>query len=197
NHLDPQCRVPFTSNPAFRAASFAPRESIDLKTLTTAVRHFEALTGEEVDVEEAAIAAAFQKLATEERQALHQVEAVAKAYHLPVLDVLDEYRSTLQAILNSPSDDCVRILAGEGKSFQEARDRIRKIREATSDEKLKILDRARAALGQMWPVVEQRGQDPDLEPQAGKLRENLESNDFYERWEEITSATETIGRAYR
>src|SRR5437764_13604808 len=47
NHLDPQCRVPFTNNQAFRAASFAPRESIDIRTLTTAARHFEALTGEE------------------------------------------------------------------------------------------------------------------------------------------------------
>lgn len=197
NHLDPQCRVPFTSNPAFRAASFAPRESIDLKTLTTAVRHFEALTGEEVDVEEAAIAAAFQKLVTEERQALHAVEAIVKAYRLPVTDILDEYRSTLQTVLNSPSDDCVRILAGEGKSFQETREKVRKIREATSDEKLKILDRARTALGQMWPVVEQRGQDSDLGPQAAKLRDSLERSDFYECWGEITSATEAIERAYR
>jgi len=49
----------------------------------------------------------------------------------------------------------------------------------------------------MWLVVGQRQQDADLGPQAGKLRENLESNDFYERWEEITSATETIARVYR
>jgi hypothetical protein len=197
NHLDPQCRVPFTSNPAFRAASFAPRESIDLKTLTTAVRHYEALTGEEVDVEEAAIASAFQKLATEERQALHGVEATVKAYRLPMMEVLDEYRSTLQAVLNSPSDDCVRILAGEGKSFQETRDRIRKIREATSDEKLKLLDRARIALGQMWPVLEQRAQDSNVGPQAVQLRDDVEKSNFYEYWSQIVSATEAIERAYR
>ena len=197
NHQDPQCRVPFTNNQAFRAASFAPRESIDLKTLTTAVQHFEALTGEEVDVEEAAIATAFQKLAADERQALHSVEAVAQAHHLPVVDILDEYRTTLQTILDSPSDDCVRILAGEGKSFQGTREKVWKIREATSEDGLKVLDRARTALGQMWPVVEQRAQDHTDSLHAVKLRADLESSEFYESRSKIKSVTEAIERAYR
>jgi hypothetical protein len=37
NHNDPACRLPFTKVPAFRTASFAPRESIDLKTLAKAL----------------------------------------------------------------------------------------------------------------------------------------------------------------
>jgi hypothetical protein len=128
---------------------------------------------------------------------LHAVEAIGKAFRLPVTDTLDEYRSTLQAILNSPSDDCVRILAGEGKSFQETREKVRKIREATSDEKLKILDRARTALGQMWPIIEQRVQDSAVGPQAAQLREDIEKSNFYEYWSQIVSATEAIERAYR
>jgi hypothetical protein len=35
NHLDAQCRVPLTNNIAFKAASFAPSESVGMKTLTT------------------------------------------------------------------------------------------------------------------------------------------------------------------
>ena len=31
NYSDPACRPPFVNNPAFRAASFAPRETLDLK----------------------------------------------------------------------------------------------------------------------------------------------------------------------
>jgi len=40
NHQDPQSRVPFSprNKQAFRAASFAPRQAIELKTLTDAVR---------------------------------------------------------------------------------------------------------------------------------------------------------------
>lgn len=56
NHNDPACRQPFINNNAFRAASFAPREPIDLKMLTDAARHYEAITGNEVDIEEGALA---------------------------------------------------------------------------------------------------------------------------------------------
>ena len=56
NHLDPQVRAVFTGTNAFRAASFAPRVSINLSTLVAAARRYEALTGEEVDVEEAMLA---------------------------------------------------------------------------------------------------------------------------------------------
>jgi hypothetical protein len=68
NHNDPACRQPFVSNTAFRAASFAPRESLDLKMLTDAARHFEAITGTEVDIEEGALAQAFQRLAAPEKR---------------------------------------------------------------------------------------------------------------------------------
>ena len=78
-------RVTFSTNPAFRAASFSPRESIDLKTVSKAVQELEAMLGREVDVEESAIAEEFQKLARLEReQALPALEK-AKAYNLPVV----------------------------------------------------------------------------------------------------------------
>src|SRR2546430_5390428 len=68
NYQDPQARAPFANNVAFRSASFAPRESIDLKTLTSAVKNLEDMLGREVDVEESAIAEEFQKLARTEKE---------------------------------------------------------------------------------------------------------------------------------
>ena len=53
-----------------KALSFSPRQAVGLKTLTTAVRQLEELTGEEVDVEEGAIATAFKKVASEELEKL-------------------------------------------------------------------------------------------------------------------------------
>src|ERR1700680_1997528 len=52
-----------TKVPAFRSSLFSPRQSVGLKTLTQAVQQLEDLTGEEVDVEEGAIATAFKKVA--------------------------------------------------------------------------------------------------------------------------------------
>jgi len=43
SYQDPGRRQPFATNNAFRAASFAPRESIDLKTLTIAVQTVEEI----------------------------------------------------------------------------------------------------------------------------------------------------------
>ncbi|MBV9123318.1 MAG: BREX system P-loop protein BrxC, partial [Planctomycetes bacterium] len=75
SHTDPQCRAPFTSHTAFRAASFAPWKSIDLKTLTLAAQQLEELTGDEADVEEGALAGEFKKLADEEQR--HLLPALA------------------------------------------------------------------------------------------------------------------------
>ena len=104
NHLDPQCRTPFATTSAFRAASFAPREAIDLKTLINAVKQYEGLTGDEVDVEEGALSAAFKKLADEEMGLLLPVISDARANRLPVLDALEDYRNTLQVVRDAASD---------------------------------------------------------------------------------------------
>jgi hypothetical protein len=83
NHLDPQVRTPFSGTNAFRSASFAPRKAPDLTTLVTAARRYEELTGDEVDVEESAIAQAFQRLARSELEALLPLEATVRANAIP------------------------------------------------------------------------------------------------------------------
>ena len=45
DYRDAEARAPFITNPTFRAASFVPHKPLDLKTLTTAVKHFQKLTG--------------------------------------------------------------------------------------------------------------------------------------------------------
>src|SRR6185369_6741496 len=130
NYQEPQARAAFASVPSFRSASFSPRESIGLKTLTTAVQHLEELTGEEVDIEEGAIATRFRKVADEEMKLLLPLAAIVQANRLPGADVIEEYRQALTGIQASASDDCVRILAGEGTSFKESRDNIQQMREA-------------------------------------------------------------------
>ena len=77
NYQDPAARTPFTNNPAFKSSLFSPRQSIGLKTLTEAVKRLEDLTGQEVDVEEGAIATAFKKVVAEELEKLHPLKATA------------------------------------------------------------------------------------------------------------------------
>jgi hypothetical protein len=182
NHQDPQGRMPFTNAPAFRAASFAPRETIDLSTLISAVRQYEQLTGDDVDVEEGAISAAFKKLANEEMGRLFPVISEA---------------NTLQAGQDSSSDDAVRILAGEGSSFRETRDRVSKIREAIGPDNLVRIAGAHTTLREVWPALRDRPEGSSLKEEVQRLEELIGSETFYERLGEINGLAGRISEAYR
>jgi hypothetical protein len=200
NHQDPQARVPFNikSKQAFRSASFAPRQPIELRTLTEAVSRFEELTGSEVDVEESAIAEAFKKLAADEISSLAPLDATVKANRLPAVDILDEYRIALQTILNSASDDCVRILAGEGKSLKESRDQIYKLKRATDEKGLDTLRWAQSVLSIMWPEVQPRlTEDDTLDKAREQLRNNLASPEFFNLINNIEINAAEIEKEYR
>lgn len=126
HYQDPASRTPFTSNSAFRSSLFSPRQSMGLKTLTQAVQRLEELTGEEVNVEEGAIATAFKKVVEEELAKLYPLKATAEAHQLPVLPMVAEYQQTLAGIQSSSSDDCVRMLTEEGADFAVTRDQVRR-----------------------------------------------------------------------
>jgi phage terminase Nu1 subunit (DNA packaging protein) len=197
NHLDPQVRAPFSATNAFRAASFAPRKAPDLQTLVAAARRYEELTGDEVDVEESAIAQAFQRLARAELEALLPVEATVRAHRIPLTPVLSEYHTTLETILNSASDDCVNMLAGEGASFQALRDQVAAIRRATDEKGLARLRRARTAVESIWPLLRAEGLDEDLAGQAQSLAQRLADGSYYQAPVEVDQAMKALQRAYR
>lgn len=194
NYQEPQARAAFASVPSFRSASFSPRESIGLKTLTTAVQQLKRLTGEEVDIEEGAIAARFKKLADEEMAILLPLAATVQANRLPGDDTVEQYRQALIGIQNSASDDCVRILAGEGESFIESRRIIRQMRERVEHGALELIQKARVVLAEQWPVL-QRHRAGDL-LQAQDLEDLITSPLFYGNTDKLAEAATAIARDY-
>jgi len=194
NYQDPQSRAPFITIPAFKSASFAPRESIGLKTLTTAVQSLEQLTGEEVEIEEGAIASSFKKLADEEMKLLLPLAATVQANRLPGAEAVDEYRQSLAGIQNAASDDCVRILAGEGKSFQENRKTIRQMRERLQYGAVEIMIKARVALNEQWPVLQRHGVGDVFD--AETLEHLIETPHFYDSPDAVAQATGEITKLY-
>ncbi|MCP4549289.1 MAG: BREX system P-loop protein BrxC [bacterium] len=196
NHLDPQVRVPFGATNAFRAASFAPRKAPDLRTLVAAARRYEDLTGEEVDVEESAIAQAFQHLARAELEALLPVEATIRAHRIPLTPVLQEYRTTLEMIITSASDDCVNTLSDEGASFQQARDQIATIRQATGETGLARLRQMRSATQQIYPLLQAEGLNGNLADQAQVLQERLDDGTFYQVSAGLNEALASLETTY-
>jgi hypothetical protein len=197
NYQDPASRTPFINNLAFRSSLFSPRRSVGLKTLTQAVQQLEELTGEEVDVEEGAIATAFKKVASEELRKLYPLKATAEAYRLPVTSMLSDYQQTLAGIQSSASDDCVRILTENGKDFRETRDKVRRLRELLNAEALGALRQARQATDQVWQRLAAHNPSAELGSTVDKLKHHLDSESFIDSWEEIATSTKTVLGAYR
>ena len=195
-HQDATSRAPFVNTPAFRAATYSPRESIGLKVLTTAAQRFEEITGREVEIEETALAQEFKKLAADEHAALLPLLAKAHAHRLPVEAPLNEFAATLQAILGSPTDDCVRDLAGQGKSFKDALVQARRIRDVLTESRIAAVERAGRALAELWPVLRSRVASQELVHTAAELGTYLKDPGFYDLLGEIQAAATRIETAY-
>jgi hypothetical protein len=109
--------------------------------LTDAARHYEAITGNEVDIEEGALAQAFQRLAAEDRNMLLPLAEQMKAAQLPGTLYLASSRNARRH-LEMPTDDCVKTLAGEEK-LSEARARAQHLHDALTPQTLQLLRSAR------------------------------------------------------
>ena len=119
HYSEPPARQPFAATPAFRAASFSPREALDLKVLAAAARMYEELTGRDVNIEEGEIAQAFKQVAAADREKLLPLAARLQALRLPGAKAVQEQLTWVEGILESAPDECVKTLASEGKSFLE------------------------------------------------------------------------------
>ncbi len=197
NHNEPACRVPFINIPAFRAASFAPREPIELRTLAGAAKHYEEITGKEVDIEESAIANAFKKLAADDREILLPLVARINAYNLPGVEFFENHLQYIEGILIMPTDDCVRTLAGEGKSYLEARNRTDSMKEAAADKNIQIFQNAKKVIDSIWPVLINYDPDEKLIEQSKELASLLVSETFFQSLGAINQASHAISLKYR
>jgi hypothetical protein len=197
NYQDPASRTPFTNNPAFRSSLFSPRQSVGLKKLTQAVQQLEELIGEEVDVEEGAIAAAFKKVAAEELEKLYPLKATAEANRLPILSLLTEFQQTLIGIQTSTSDDCMLILTENGANFGETRDKVRKLRESLDGDAIGILRQAHFAIEQIWQRLSSHCPSPEIATDVEELEALLSSDQFIDSWTEIVAKTLAIAGAYK
>ncbi len=197
SYMDPEARKPFATNPAFRASSFAPSKPIDIKVLADAARNYEAITGEEVDVEKEAIIQAFKKLVAEEKENLTKIHATVSAHSLPVKDFIDTYMETLDGIKKADPEDCIKILAEEGISFKADRDKAKRIAAAINDSTLQTLRKARITLVQKCPVLKERDvENGELEELEKNLKGFLEAESFYERLTDISSTMKLISDRY-
>lgn len=198
SHGDPGAKDPFDKIPLFRSAGFTPRQdSLTLEDLVNAVQAFQEIYGENLQIEEESIAGALRKKFAAEREIILPMQATLRHNKLPLADNLEQVLHTLKGIQESASDDAVKVFAGQRETIKEALDTVRSIQAATTPDNLKMLQRARLALDQAWPVVKNRI-DPDetLAGAAKRLKENISSETFHRRMAAIASDAEVISAIY-
>lgn len=196
NYQEPGARQPFTTMTAFRSAGFAPRESIDLRTLTSAVKALEDMVGQEVDVEESAIAEVFKKLARAEKDRVLPALAKAQAHRLPDAGTLADWTDQLEVVLAGGSDDNVRMLAGEANTFRDLRERARRIQTLLTDENLERISQARIAAGQLAPALQAIGRETPAAV-ARELDVLLEADQLLEHLDALSRHAAVVEAAYR
>jgi hypothetical protein len=197
HYTEPPARQPFTSNPAFRAASFSPREALDLKVLAAAARMYEDMTGKEVNVEEGAIGQAFKQAAASDREILVPLCARLSALGLPGAELAQEQLRWVEGILDSPPDDCVKTLAFEGKTYLENRRATEDLKKAATDENVQAIQTAKRILDEQWPLLKSRSDNVDLSKAADAIRSILGSQDCLKRIQGMRAAAESLSLAYR
>ena len=197
NYVEPAARPPFTKNPDFRAASFSPRETLDLKVLANAARMYEEITGKDVNIEEGAIAEALKAVATADLAKLIPLEARLSALKLPGADAVREQLQWAQGILEMPADDCVKTLAGDGKAYLEGRTRATKLEKLATDANIQTIATARRVLTEQWPHIASRQPDDGLLKSAADLEARLQSDTALEEIESLRLDAESIATAYR
>lgn len=196
-YQDAACRICFTRNPAFRASLFTPRQTLDLKTLSQAANHLEALLGEEVDVEEGAIAAALKGLASAELERLTPLKARAEALRLPVASFLADSWQTWSNLNSAASEECVRILADTGQNLLEQRHKVRNLEETLTPQNLETLRQAQRVVEQAWPRLSAYQPAPEVAQAVQELQELLASEDLADALSAIAAKTRIVLDAYR
>lgn len=197
NYTDQSSHEAYINNTTYRSAVFTPVKPIDRKTLRTAVENYEALTGITVDMERNAIAEQFTQLAKDHLEVAQPLQLKAQQYQLPVLEVIRTYKDTMQGIVDSDDpDDCVKLLADEGKSLVRNLETIKRIEKVLDDDSVNLIVIARRVLHQMWPILKQYGAN-ELEERAQKLDELLVLETYYEQLNEIQSIAEVIDEQYQ
>lgn len=193
---EPAVRPVFTNTPLFRAASFRPRQSIDLKLLVSAAKMFEAIEGRSVDPEENALSNELKRFAEETKKNLIPLEARLSALHVPGAEVVSKHLKWMDEIIVSDSGECVKTLASSGKTLAEQRTYINALAASATDENLKKLESARRVLKEQWSALRERGEDGPLSASAEELEQLLHGEDCLANVEKIKILMGEIHASY-
>jgi hypothetical protein len=174
-------RDTFNNNNLFRQASFRPKKGIEFEELVKASEAFRDTFGKEV--RELNAGAIVNEL---RREVTHHEDAVATSFgqlnqhRLPGAGVLDVALGQMKAILRGSEDNALATFNASHRSIKEAIKRASELDQSLTEPRLHDLERARFALGALWPFLDQEPDiSEDLRTKAAALKDTLDRETFY------------------
>lgn len=174
-------RDTFNNNNLFRQASFRPKKGIEFEELVKASEAFRDTFGKEV--RELNAGAIVNEL---RREVTHHEDAVATSFgqlnqhRLPGAGVLDVALGQMKAILRGSEDNALATFNASHRSIKEAIKRASELDQSLTEPRLRDLERARFALGALWPFLDQEPDiSEDLRTKAAALKDTLDRETFY------------------
>jgi len=214
-------REPFTRTPAFRAASFLPRSGgITIQEKVAAAKAYQAIYGEDVELDEGMLAEAIKRRLGEEQPTLVHLSTLLRTKKLPGEEQAVQTLTTCQSIVQGDTEDAVKGFAASATTLREGLEIARRLRDATTESNLGVLDRARILLDRAVPslrddfarsslasvdgATSEASSGPDASPSTEtieaaitRLTNSMAAESWYNRLADIATDSHTIETAYR
>ena len=111
-------------------------------------------------------------------------------------ETLAEWADQLETVLSGGSDDCVRMLAGEGKSIRDLRDRANNARTFLTESNLETVRQGRIAVRQLGLALGSAGLQTEATDHVDSLRELLDSPELPQQMDQVRRHADAINEVY-
>jgi hypothetical protein len=188
----------FTNNNVFRQATFQPKKGLDFPQVVEASEFFKDTFGAKVgELEQGAVAREIREQVEQHEAAVREAHSILLSNGLPGADVLGAALDQMSVIRKSPESQVILSFNASHKDLKEAIKRAAELTQVVTPAQLLDLQRARAALTELWPFLDA---EPDLtdsdREHADHLRDILQRETFFRDLVEIDHHTKALEQAF-
>ncbi len=194
-----QAKECFSNNNLFRAASFRPRKSVDMKVIIDAAESFKVTFGNEVkELTASAVAADIRREVERSEDELGKVLGLLRQERLPGGDLIENAYDQIKAIRRGSDENAISTFNAAHRSVQDAIKRSADLVAALTEPNIRDLARAKVALVKEAPALaDEPDVDPVLTARAKDLGDRLNKETFFREIAEIEQAATAIQSEYK
>ncbi len=198
--LTPEARRAITDNRRFRALTVRIREAtLDARRLRQAARLLEERFGHRCrDFTAESIAEVVRGQLCPEATRVEAARDALRELGLAGEESLAQALTLLRSMKEADDEDAVQQLLESADTLAKALPRARKLEDELTAPRRELLERARAALAEVGPVLEaERDEDDPARAAVATLRDHLARETFYEHLAAIEEAASQVIDAYQ